>query len=85
MSDQLKKENQINKEAQETTSTQSLYETVDSSGKKHVFTAADLVQGHGYLGEGSNKFRPKKWKGHSASEIVTKPGYGKVRNTGTSE
>ena len=72
----------MQKKSQETTSTHSLYITTDSKGKSHIFTAADLVQGNGYLGKGKDKFRPKKWKGHSISEKVNSPDYGKVKNFG---
>lgn len=60
------------------TSTSPLYETIDPVGGV-IFTSTDLVQGGGYLGSGSKKFKPKKWKAKSLSDRVMSKDFGKVR------
>lgn len=61
-----------------------LYETTSPSGKKIIFTVADLVQGGGKLkdpdGDGDHaSFKPKKSKPYSLADKINKPDYGKKK------
>jgi hypothetical protein len=57
-----------------------LYETTDPSGKKVIFTPADLVAGMGHLkGSGGKKFKPTKYKGHTLSDKISSSDFGKVK------
>jgi len=71
-----------NKKAFNGSATTSLYKTKSPSGKEVIFTITDLVQGKGKLkdpdGDGKTSFKPKKYKAHTMSEMVNKPGFGKT-------
>ncbi len=70
----------IEKEAQQTGTTQPFYEAVGPDGSKHSFTPADLVKHHGYLVDSKGrKFKPKKIKGKSLSSKVMSSTFGKVK------
>jgi hypothetical protein len=73
-------EEELKKLASSVTSTSPLYETIEPVGGV-IFTSTDLVRGGGYLGSGSKKFKPKKWKAKSLADRVTSKDYGKVRKT----
>jgi hypothetical protein len=62
--------------------TAQLYVTKAPSGKKVIFSPQDLITGNGKLKDpdGPSKFKPKKWKPYSVSEIVNSPDFGKVKN-----
>ena len=57
-----------------------LYETISPGGERVIFTATDLVRNSGKIRDSRGRsFKPKKWKGKSLSDIVSSPGYGKVK------
>lgn len=57
-----------------------LYETISPGGEKVVFTSTDLVRNGGKIRDSRGRsFKPKRWKGKSLSDIVSAPGYGKVK------
>jgi len=57
-----------------------LYETTGPDGKKVTFTPSDLVAGGGHIKSESGKsFKPKKYKGSSLADIITKGDFGKTK------
>ncbi|MAG25701.1 hypothetical protein CMI47_09000 [Candidatus Pacearchaeota archaeon] len=63
------------------TETTPKYETISPHTKEKVsFTPADLVIGGGKIKDSKgNKFKPKKRKGKSLSDMVMSPSFGKVK------
>jgi len=57
-----------------------LYETTGPDGKKVTFTPSDLVAGGGHIkSESGEYFKPKKYKGSSLADRITKGNFGKTK------
>jgi hypothetical protein len=61
--------------------TAQLYKTKAPSGADVIFSPQDLIKGDGKLKDpdGPSRFKPKKWRPYSVSEIVNSPDFGKVK------